>query len=141
MIEFRLIESTNIYSVIPLLKVLDDSIALNILKQRLTKMMAQGYQCVGIYDGKKLIGACGMWFLTKYYVGDHVEPDNVILLPAHRHQGIGKQLMEWIYNYAKSKGCVASELNCYISNEPGRKFWEGEGYQAIGLHYQKKLWS
>ena len=47
--------------------------------------------------------------------------------------------MEWVHNYAKSKGCVASELNCYISNESGRKFWEDEGYQAIGLHYQKKL--
>lgn len=139
MVEFRLIDSSNLSSIIPLLRILDISIETEILEQRLEKMNSQGYQCVGIYDGENLVGACGLWFLTKYYIGDHVEPDNVILLPDYRNLGIGVQLMQWVHNYAKANGCVASELNCYISNESGRKFWEGEGYQAIGLHYQKKL--
>jgi len=138
-VEFRLIDSANLSCIIPLLRVLDISIESVILEQRLAKMISQGYQCVGIYDGEKLVGACGLWFITKYYIGDHVEPDNVILLPDYRSLGIGAQLMEWVHNYAKSKGCVASELNCYINNESGRTFWESEGYQAIGLHYQKKL--
>ena len=76
MIEFKLIESKYIYDILPLLRVLDDSISPEILKQRLTRMVSQSYQCVGIYEANQLIDTYGLWFLTKYYVGEHVEPDS-----------------------------------------------------------------
>ena len=102
-------------------------------------MVEQGYQCVGIYSGDKLIGICGLWILTKYYVGKHIEPDNVVILEEYRGNGLGKQLMAWIYDYAKAQGCIASELNCYLTNEKGQQFWEKEGYKKIGYHYQRAI--
>jgi GNAT superfamily N-acetyltransferase len=70
-------------------------------------MVEKGYECVGVYDGNKMIGICGMWILTKYYVGRHIEPDNVMILPEYRGQGIGEKMMEWVYEYGRSKGCIA----------------------------------
>ncbi|WP_415395807.1 GNAT family N-acetyltransferase [Sulfurimonas sp. CS5] len=102
-------------------------------------MIKQNYQCIGIFDKKQLIGICGIWMLTKYYVGKHIEPDNVIILSKYQNQNIGKKLMTWIYDYAKKNNCVASELNCYVNNDKAHKFWEKEGYKVIGLHYQKKF--
>jgi GNAT superfamily N-acetyltransferase len=138
-LSFKLIEADNIQSIIPLLVQLDETISEPVLQQRLQQMLEQGYQCVGIYDGEKLVGMSGLWILTKYYVGRHIEPDNVYILPEYRGQGIGQQLMKWIYQFAAENDCVASELNCYVTNEAGRKFWESEGYDPIGIHYQKKL--
>ena len=137
MISFRLIPAEEIDCVVPLLLVLDTRLPEDILKSRLGEMLENGYQCVGIYENDELIGASGLWVLCKYYVGKHIEPDNVILLPEHQGQGIGKQLMAWIHAYGKSIGCVASELNCYVTNKEGQKFWESEGYEPIGVHYQK----
>jgi GNAT superfamily N-acetyltransferase len=77
--------------------------------------------------------------MTKYYVGKHIEPDNVIIHPDYRGSGVGEALMKWIYNYAISQGCVASELNCYVSNNAGQKFWINQGYNVIGFHFQKQL--
>lgn len=136
---FRLIAPADMDSIIPLLMELDPSIEEKILKQRLKEMLGQNYQCVGIYEGSELIGVSGLWFLTKYYVGKHIEPDNVFIRPQHQGKGVGHQLMQWIYNYARENGCIASELNCYVSNKSGQKFWESEGYEAIGIHYQRKL--
>lgn len=138
-ISIRLIPNDQIASIIPLLRVLNDSISEQILQERLDEMLVQGYICVGLYDGDALVGICGLWLLTKYYVGRHIEPDNVIILPKYRSQGLGQKLMAWVYEYAREQGCVASELNCYLPNERAHGFWEKEGYQKIAYHFQKPL--
>lgn len=138
-VTIRLIEKDNLSSIIPFLRMLNDKIPVETLSERLEEMVKQGYECVGVFEGDRLVGICGLWFLTKYYVGKHVEPDNVIIHPDYRGTGLGEQMMDWIYNYARSKGCIASELNCYVSNTGGQKFWINEGYKIIGFHFQKKL--
>jgi len=135
----QLIPNDQMDSIIPLLQMLNDSIAEHILQKRIKEMVSQGYQCVGVFDKDRLVGICGLWLLTKYYVGKHLEPDNVVVLPEYRSLGLGKRLMAWVYEYAKSLGCVASELNCYLPDEEAHCFWENEGYKKIAYHFQKKL--
>ena len=136
---FSLIPKDKIYSIIPLLKTLNEDIQDETLQGRLDEMLLQGYECVGVYNGNKLIGISGLWIITKYYVGKHIEPDNVVIDPEYRDKGIGELLMKWIYKYGRSKGCIASELNCYVSNAKGHKFWFNEGYKILGFHFQKKI--
>ena len=139
MYEFRLIPEDELDSILPLLKILDDSIAHEILTERLEDMKQRNYECVGVYNNNTLVGISGIWTLNKYYVGKHIEPDNVMIHPDHRANGLGEQLMDWIHNYAKSKGCIASELNCYVSNHKGVRFWIKQGYKILGYHMQKKF--
>ena len=139
MTDIRLIPAEEILTIIPLLNVLNPKIPAAVQATRLTEMVAQGYRCVGIFEGEKLVGCSGLWIITKYYVGRHLEPDNVIILPEYRGHGLGKRLMQWIYDYAIANGCVASELNCYVGNSAGQKFWLNEGYKILGFHNQKQL--
>jgi diamine N-acetyltransferase len=139
MVSFKLLTELNKPDIIPFLKLLNDTIADDTLESRLTEMFAQGYKCVGIFDEDKMIGLSGLWILTKYYVGRHIEPDNVIIHPSYQGKGIGELLMQWIYEYAVAQGCVASELNCYTTNHAAQKFWANQGYKILGFHYQKKL--
>ena len=138
-IEIKLIPTDKQDSIIPLIKQLNPTIPETTLKTRLEEMVAQGYQCAGLYLDMQLIGICGMWMMTKFYVGKHIEPDNVYILPEYRRQGFGNRLLEWVQEYGKFQGCTASELNCYINNETGNAFWEQEGFAKIGYHYQKPL--
>jgi GNAT superfamily N-acetyltransferase len=139
MYTISLITKENIYSVLPLVKLLNEDKSEELLRSRLDEMLTQGYQCAGVYDGDKLIGVSGIWIMTKLYVGKHFEPDNVVIDPEYRNKGVGELLMKWLYDYGKSQGCIASELNCYLQNTKGQKFWEKEGYKPLGLHYQKKF--
>jgi len=139
MYKIQLIPTEKLDSILPLLQKLNPKIERKVLEDRLPKMIASGYECVGVYDQDKLVGISGMWFLTKYYIGKHVEPDNVYILPEYQGKGIGGLLMDWIFKYAKSKDCEASELNCYIDNAEGQKFWKNLGYTLLGYRYTKKL--
>lgn len=139
MYTYQLIPAEDMDTIIPLWQLLNDQISTKILTERLKEMIQKGYVCAGAYEGEKLIGICGIWILTKYYIGRHLEPDNVIILPEYRGKGIGEQLMEWVHAYGKSRGCVAAELNCYVSNTAGQKFWVNEGYEILGFHYRKML--
>lgn len=138
-IEIRLIPQEQIHSIIPLTQLLNPSLPETILKSRLDEMVAQGYRCAGLYLEDNLIGICGLWIMTKLYVGKYIEPDNVVIVPEYRNQGYGQKLLEWVYQYGLGQGCIASELNCYITNETGNAFWQQEGFTKIGYHYQKQL--
>lgn len=138
-IAIRFIEKKKMDSIVPLLAQLSPKIPNDILHSRIRDMVLQGYQCVGVFSTDKLIGISGIWVLTKYYVGKHIEQDNVCILPEYRGKGIGKLLTKWIFDYAKSIGCEASELNCYTANKSGHRFWAAQGYEAVAYHFQKKL--
>lgn len=139
MYNIQIIPQDKLETIFPFFRLLDEKLTDEVLSERLKGMKAHNYECVGVYDESKLIGISGLWILDKYYVGKHIEPDNVIIHPDYRGQGIGEQLMQWIYDYAKEQGCVASELNCYVSNHRGVAFWVKEGFRIIGYHMRKDL--
>ena len=93
---------------------------------------------MAIFEDDQLVGICGVWELYKHYVGKHIELDNVVLLPEYRGKGIGEEMVAWIEAWAKEQGFVASELNCYVVNSAGMRFWLNQGYKILGFHCQKK---
>ena len=140
--EFQIgfIPKGKIHEILPLVQMLNnDKIPVEILKKRLQDMLLDGYQCMGAYDKELLIGICGVWLLNKLYVGKHVELDNVFVLQEYRSSGVGKLMLDRVFEYALEIGCEASEINCYIRNERGIQFWNNQGYKAIGYHMQKVL--
>jgi GNAT superfamily N-acetyltransferase len=139
MYEIKLISAKNIRSIIPLATLLNPGVDETILHARLDEMMKNNYQCLGVYDKEKLIGICGLWLLTKFYVGKHLEPDNVVIDPDYRNKGVGEQMMKWVENYAKELDCDAIELNAYVENLKGVEFWKKNGFRIRGHHFQKLL--
>ena len=140
--EFQIgfIPKGKIHEILPLVQMLNnDKIPAEILKKRLQDMLLDGYQCMWAYDKELLIGICGVWLLNKLYVGKHVELDNVFVLQEYRSSGVGKLMLDRVFEYALEIGCEASEINCYIRNERGIQFWNNQGYKTIGYHMQKVL--
>lgn len=139
-ISFKIIEKSQINSVIPLIqKLSDNKTSEAVLKQRFAEMVTQNYECAVLYDGEKLIGVAGMWFCTRHYSGRSVELDHVFIEDGYRRKGLGKQFMKCIYDYVGQKGCQAVELNTYVQNYPSHKFYMNEGFEILGYHFLKKL--
>ncbi|MBU3025771.1 MULTISPECIES: GNAT family N-acetyltransferase [Zobellia] len=111
-----------------------------VLKSRLQPMLTMGgYECLGVYDRDKLIACCGIWLLQKLYKGKHIELDNVFVEEGYRSSGVGALMMNWLAEYGKSIDCASLELNCYLENEKGLKFWQRHGFEALGYHMIKNL--
>lgn len=139
MYEIKLISDKSIKSIIPLVTLLNPGKDEKVLLSRLEEMMKNGYQCLGVYDKEKLIGICGLWTLTKFYVGKHLEPDNVVIAPEYRNKGVGEMMMKWVENHARELNCDAIELNAYVENSKGIEFWKRMGFNIRGHHFQKLL--
>lgn len=139
-IVIRIIPSTEIFSIIPLMQKLGNyKVSETLLKERLQEMAQQNYECLGVFDAEKLIGICGLWFQTRHYAGKSVEMDHVIIDDAYRSHGIGKMMVEYISDYAKKKSCNWIELNSYVHNFPSHKFFYNQGFVAKGYHFVKEL--
>ena len=138
--EFKIIDKEHINLVIPLVEKLNNfEVSEAVLKARFSEMVNQSYECAVIYDGKSLIGVCGLWYCTRHYSGRSVEADHVFIVDAYRGQGLGKQFFDWIYKYVSAKGFETIELNTYVSNNPSHKFYFNEGFKILGYHFLKKL--
>lgn len=139
-VSFRIIPSSKIEIILPLLSKLNEyKISEETLLERIHEIKTQNYECLGMYDGDILIGICGMWFQTRHYAGRSLEIDHVIIDEKYRNQGIGKQMMQFVYEYAKSKNCNWVELNTYVHNFPSHKFYYNEGFVAKGYHFVKTI--
>ncbi|MCF4102402.1 GNAT family N-acetyltransferase [Gillisia sp. M10.2A] len=110
-----------------------------VLRVRFEEMFDQNYECFGVYADKELIGVFGLWFMTRHYAGKSCEPDHVFVKKEFQNKGIGKDIFEFIFKYAISKGCETSELNSYVSNFRSHKFYMNHDYVIKGYHFLKKL--
>ncbi len=139
-ISIKILLKEDILQILPLmLEHTNGSVSEALLKERFLDMSEQQYECVAMYDDDLLIGVSGLWFITRHYSGKSVEPDHVYIANNYRGKGLGKQLFDWIHAYAKSKGCLTSELNTYVQNFPSHKFYYREGYEIYGYHFYKTL--
>jgi GNAT superfamily N-acetyltransferase len=138
-ITIRFIQPDEIGLVIPIFSLINPSRSKKELTAMLDEMMKQGYQCAIAFYNEKCVGLIGMWILTKFYVGKHIEYDNFYVIPAFRHKGIGNQILELVNHYAKEQGCVAAELTCDMLDDEGKRFWVNLNHIAIGHRYQKSL--
>ncbi|NND62798.1 MAG: GNAT family N-acetyltransferase [Flavobacteriaceae bacterium] len=139
-VQFTIIPEEDMSIIVPLLDQLNEGrISEDILLQRTQEMAQQNYECIGIWEVDLLIGICGMWFQTRHYAGKSLEVDHVFIQENFRNKGIGDQLMNFVYDYAKSKKCNWVELNTYVENFPSHKFYNRQGFIARGYHFVKPL--
>ncbi|MDO6760317.1 GNAT family N-acetyltransferase [Tamlana sp. 2_MG-2023] len=137
---FKIIGKEYINDILPLVKKLNaDKISEALLKERITEMFTQNYECAGVFDDEKLIGVCGLWFCTRHYSGRSVEPDHVFIAEAYRGNRLGHQFFSWIYDYVSKKGYESIELNTYVNNSASHKFYYNQGFTILGYHFFKKL--
>ena len=74
---------------------------------------------------------CGYYSLLIQENGE-CELNNLAVLPQYRHRGIGKQLLEHSFTFAKSVGCHAMNIGIVEENTVLRKWYEQNGAIHIG---------
>jgi len=121
--------------ILPLALALNPELDPDTLAQRL--LDTSNYLCFGGYVDGELVAVCGAWVTVRLYSGKQIELDNGIVKPTLRSQGFGMAFLEFLQNWAVDNGCVTIELNSYVTNALGHKFFFGNGFKIIGYHFQR----
>lgn len=137
----KLLEEIEMEQMFPLIQILNEKMSYELFSERLQFIIdTKNYQCVGVFDDKNTLVACaGLWQLAKFYIGKHLEVDNVAVLAEYQSYGLGTELMNWVENYAKQENCIAVELNAYVGNEKAHKFYFNRNYKIMGFHFRKNV--
>jgi len=106
---------------------------------RLKKMLPQGYRCIAYVEKGKMLGLCGFWYGTRFWCGDFIDLDNVVVDEKLRSKGIGKKMVEWVEKEAKRLGADQMGLDCYTTAHAAHRFYLRENYIIKGYHMIKPL--
>jgi ribosomal protein S18 acetylase RimI-like enzyme len=69
--------------------------------------------------------------------GTSGEMDTLVVDEAHRSSGVGETLVLAAESMATERGAGGMRANVLASNERGRSFYEGLGYDLIAVRYSK----
>jgi len=105
----------------------------------LQQMVPCNYCQATAWDGDSCVAVSGYWICTKLYSGKYMEIDNFVVGEGYRSKGIGKQLLDWMLEEARSNGCQTVMLDAYVENFNAHRFYYREGFIARGFHYLKPL--
>jgi GNAT superfamily N-acetyltransferase len=122
-----------------LLKQLNPAMDKKKFDSRLKKMRPQGYRCIAYVRNGKYIGLCGFWHGTRFWCGDFIDLDNVVVDEKLRGEGIGKQLVDWVEKEASRLKCDQLGLDCYTTHHAAHRFYMREGFIIRGYHFTKSL--
>lgn len=106
----------------------------------LKDMLPLGYRCLGAFDGKKLVGACGIWTASRFWCGPFMEMDNLVVDQDYRNKGVGKRLTDWVEKDARKRGCAIVMADSYSHNTASHRFYFRENYIIKGFCFVKELY-
>lgn len=87
---------------------------------------AHGYELVGAFEDRKLVGVLGMREVHTFARGSHLHVDDLVVAADARGQGTGGRLLEYAEAIARNRGLV----QVFLDSRPGAiGFYERRGYR------------
>lgn len=120
----------------PLIRLLEPDLPEALIVERIALLQARGWRCLGAFNAQgSLLGVAGYSVLSHLFSGPVLYVENVVLLPAARGGGLGRQLMAWLKNHAMASGCRKITLDAYQKNAAAQAFYQRLGYDPRGVHF------
>ncbi len=137
-------QTTELQSAYLLMKELRPELELNQFRKLVCDESATqaNYRLVGGVDPDtgKLLALAGIRSLLDFVHGEHWYIDDLVTHPDHRRQGVGANFLKWIESEAARAGIRCLRLSTGASHEPGKRFYEREGWNLRAVTY-KKYWN
>lgn len=125
--------------ILPLIEKHNARVAPEELRRRLEVMIPHGYHCIAAFMGDRMVGVAGYWLGARFYCGEYMDVDNVVVDETLRSQGIGAKLMDWLHAKAVERGCKVVVLDSYVTYVGAHRFYFREGYQILGFHFSREM--
>lgn len=125
--------------ILPLIEKNNAKIPPDELRLRLEAMIPLGYHCIAACDGDRIVGVAGHWLGARFYCGEYMDVDNVVVEESIRSHGIGLKMMDWLHAKARELRCKVVVLDSCVTYARAHKFYFCQGYEILGYHFSKEV--
>ncbi len=106
---------------------------------RLETMHEEGYHLFGLEADGELVSVAGVTVLTNLYNGRFAFLYDLVTDEAHRSGGYGAELLAWVEDWARERGCAHVSLESGLWREDAHRFYDDLGYEKWCYSFRKAL--
>ena len=103
-------------------------------------MLQQGYRIFGLFEDGEMLAIAGVTIATDYAFLRHLWLHDLVVQEGHRSRGLGRQLLEYVHDFARQQGCERVILETGPRRVDTIRFYtEKMGYQQGSVIFEKDL--
>lgn len=106
---------------------------------RARQQMEQGYQLAMLESGGDVRAVAGFRVTETLFSGKHVYVDDLVTDADGRSKGYGRQLLDWLMEFARAHGCEMLELDSGVQRAQAHRFYFREGMHIASYRFRRKL--
>ena len=109
--------------------------------QRVRRMMqTDGYPLAAAADDDGVPrGVAGYRFIEMLYCGKILVVDDLVTDEDTRSRGFGKQLLDWLVELARKRGCEQLHLDSGVQRHRAHRFYFREGLVVNAFHFWRAV--
>ena len=101
--------------------------------------MQFGYQLSYLETESNVVAVAGHRLSHNLAWGKFFYVDDLVTAAQHRSKGYGKQLLDWLIDYARQQSCQQLHLDSGAQRKDAHRFYKREGLINVGHHYSLEL--
>ncbi len=106
---------------------------------KMQRVFAQGGRMVLAVDGEAVLGIAVWRCFENTHQGAQVYVDDLVTDDAHRSQGVGHALIEWLSARARMLSATALTLDSGTQRREAHRFYLRERFDITSFHFNKNL--
>jgi GNAT superfamily N-acetyltransferase len=106
---------------------------------QIRRQQGSGYQLAFVREGNQVVAAAGFRINECLAWGRYLYVDDLVTAAATRSRGHGKELLEWLSEYAKKQGCQELHLDSGVQRFDAHRFYLRERMWITSHHFARKL--
>jgi ubiquinone/menaquinone biosynthesis C-methylase UbiE/GNAT superfamily N-acetyltransferase len=136
---FRIEEEAEISESFVLMKQLRPHLNSEEFNQHIQTQIKEGYHLFCMRKESEIVALCGCKVSINLAWGRHLYIDDLVTSTDRRSLGYGKEMMEFLFGFAKEKGCGEIHLDSGVQRFQAHKFYLREGFKIASHHLSKEL--
>jgi len=99
-------------------------------------MLRHNYHCIAAFLDGRIAGVAGYWLGARFYCGEYMDVDNVVVDADLCSQGIGSKMMDWLHAKVADLGSPdrGAGFLCHLRRGPSFLFPRGLPDPRLSLH-------
>lgn len=105
------------------------------------EMISEGYELAFVEENGMAASAIGFRYQQKLFDGKQIYVDDLTTLEEHRGKGYAGQLLEFVFDLARQRGCACVTLDSGVGThrQDAHKLYLNKGFVISSMHFTKKL--